>query len=750
MKNLKIRVGVFMGGKSIEREVSLNSGRTVCDHLDTDLYEVIPIYQKVSGQLYILPWRFLHRGKTSDFEHRLDNESTSLQWDDLKDLVDFIYLAVHGRYAEDGILQGMLEVLGIPYLGSRVFSSALMANKIFHKEVLRNNGIQVPRDVVVRSSELKKIKNNVEENLFLKNILQKLKLSKIELPVIVKPSNEGSSLGISVVHKEEELIKAIFYAAKSDSRILQDILIEEKLEGMEFVCVPFEKSNGEWEVLPPTEILKEKGSDFFDYTQKYMPGRANKITPARCSDEELKLIKQECLKATKILCGRTIARLDGFLTKDGRAVLIDPQPITGMAPSTMLFNQAAQIGMGHTDLINHLINIELQKYGLVSKAQNKSKASMESSLKNKIKIVVLLGGDSDEREISLESGRNICYKLSPNKYEVIPVFVSNEMELYRLNQKLLVKNSTSDIVLHLTDELKIKWSDLPKVCDFVFIALHGGKGENGCVQGALEMLGLPYNGSSVLESSLCMDKYATAKFLKDQGFYVPDSIILDKKLWQKNKGNIVKDILKRFKVPFILKPQDNGCSVFVRKINDSKDLEKELESYFLTKRQTVMIEEFIDAIELTCGVFGNDDIKSLIPSQPIISKDILSLEEKFLPGVGENQTPANIPFGVKQFVMKTMEETYKAIGCKGYARIDCFYQDAKKSPTGEARVIILEINTLPGMTPATCIFHQAAEIGIHPMEFIDKIIELGFEYHKKLSNEVHIPLERKESALLIN
>jgi D-alanine-D-alanine ligase len=131
----KLRVGVFMGGKTNEREVSLNSGRTVCDHLDTTRYEAVPIFQTFAGDLYILPWRFLHRGKTTDFEHRLDVEAQAIKWDDLKNIIDFIYIATHGRFAEDGTLQGMLELLGIPYLGSKVFTSALGMDKMMQKKI---------------------------------------------------------------------------------------------------------------------------------------------------------------------------------------------------------------------------------------------------------------------------------------------------------------------------------------------------------------------------------------------------------------------------------------------------------------------------------------------------------------------------------------------------------------------------------------------------------------------------------------
>ena len=140
----KLRVGVLMGGQSIEHEVSFNSGRTVCDHLDSDRYDDHCLYIKqLKGQLCMLPWHFLHRGKTTDFTKRLAHEAQAIAWDDLKSMIDFMYLAVHGRYAEDGTVQGMLEVLSIPYLGSDVFSSSLCMDQGIAKKILgssRNSG----------------------------------------------------------------------------------------------------------------------------------------------------------------------------------------------------------------------------------------------------------------------------------------------------------------------------------------------------------------------------------------------------------------------------------------------------------------------------------------------------------------------------------------------------------------------------------------------------------------------------------
>lgn len=714
----KLRVGVLMGGMSIEKEVSFNSGRTICDHLDAQTYDIIPLFQTTDNQLFILPWRFLYRGKISDFEHRLNTESKRIIWDDLKELIDFMYIAVHGRYAEDGTLQGFLEVLQIPYLGTKVLGSALGMNKTLQKKFLETNGITTPKGITVYPHEITNDSTH---------ILKQLAKKKISLPLIVKPNQEGSSLGVSVVFKEEELLSALITARDIHLEEQQPVLIEEKLEGMEFSCITlFDSQTGKSMPLPPTEVIIEKGSHIHDYEQKYMPGRAQKFTPARCTDKVLKAIQQTCLKATQILHFKTISRIDGFVKKDGTIVIVDPNTLSGMAPSSFFFNQAAEIGMSHTDLINHLIATELNTIPTLNK-QNQTKKIMNQRLR----VGVLLGGASNEKETSLDSGRNIFYKLSPEKYEAAALFVDKKLELYPLTQKLLVHNSTVEIEQDLNRATKISWDSLPEKFDFIFIGLHGGVGENGSVQGTLEMLGLAYNGSGVAASALCMDKYETNNMLASQGFAVPKNILIAKADWQNNKKQVLEKIKKELSLPFIVKPHDDGCSVMVQKIKTFKEAEAALNTIFKDNKTHGFLEEFVQGMELTVGVIGNETPQALPPSQTIVTGDILTIEEKFLPGAGENQTPAPLTKEALKFVQKTMEQVYQTIGCSGYARIDCFYQTAKQSPTNKERVIILEINNLPGMTPATCIFHQAAEIGIKPMEFIDIIVQLGLEKHGK-------------------
>jgi D-alanine-D-alanine ligase len=484
----KIRVGVFMGGKSIEKEVSFNSGRTVCDHLDPHAYDVIPLFQRQTGELFILPWRFLYRGKISDFEHRLEQEAQKLIWDDLKTLIDFMYIAVHGRYAEDGTLQGFLEVLQIPYLGTKVLGSAIGMDKHLQKQLLALHNIAVPKGITLNPNQ---IENYTKKPGILS---KKLTVENLIYPLIVKPNTEGSSLGISVVHNQSELITALVTARDIHKDIQQAVIIEEKIEGMEFSNITlFDQNTGEPLFMPPTEVVIEKGTEIHDYAQKYMPGRSQKFTPARCSQEIQKKIQETCLKVTKVLHFSTMSRIDGFVKKDGTIVIIDPNTLSGSAPSSFFFNQAAEIGMSHTDIINHLIKTEIK-----TSTQLLAPETKEQNMKQKkLRVGVLLGGNTNERETSLDSGRNIFYKLSPDQYETTPIFVDKKMELYPLTQKLLVHNATAEIEHDLDRSTKITWNSLPEKFDFIFIGLHGGAGENGSIQGTLEMLGLPYNGSGV-------------------------------------------------------------------------------------------------------------------------------------------------------------------------------------------------------------------------------------------------------------
>ncbi len=753
----KTRIGVLMGGKSLEKEVSFNTGRTVCDYIDTTEYSTVPLYQ-TGAKIYLLPWHFLHRGKTTDFEHRLAQEAEHIPWDDLKQHVDFIYIAQHGRYAEDGTLQGFFNILGIPYLGSNIFASALRTDKIMHKTFLNNAGITTPKYIAVEPYEIdnfaqyKEIVFNKLESLSPRarpELVEGFSSSAQRYPstssgralqnenstlnndlFVVKPYNEGSSLGISIVTKEnlEQALKKACYIEPGKKK---RVLIEEKINGMEFTCIILNNhKTGELFALPPTESVSNTEIGFFDYEQKYMPGRGIKRTPARCSAETTQRIQKTCIQVMQTLAFDTMCRIDGFVTHDNTIVIIDPNTLSGMAPSSYIFNQAAEINMSPAQLVNYIIETELHRYNLVTTDMNNKTSESPTMLTQKTRVAILLGGKSNEKETSLDSGRNVFYKLSPHTYDPIAIFVSESLELYILTQSQLVRNSTKEIIELLQPSQKIKWGNLPTIADFVFICLHGGEGEDGSVQGTLEILGMPYNGSSVLASALCINKYKTNELLAAHGFDVPKNILITKQKALKDILQQVQDERKEKNLhyPLIVKPHDDGCSMMVQKVTNENELTTAIENV-LQEKDTVLIEECIIGMELTVGVMGNQHPRALPPSQTVTTKAILSIEEKFLPGAGENQTPAPLPQAVLELVQRTVERVFTTLQCKGYSRIDCFYQTAEQSSTQKERVVIIENNTLPGLTPATCLFHQAAEIGLKPMEFLDQLITLGFEEH---------------------
>ncbi len=563
-------------------------------------------------------------------------------------------------------------------------------------------------------------------------ILADLAAADIQFPYVVKPYKEGSSFGVHIVANEEQLIVALQQACTINPACTQTVLIEEKIKGMEFTCITLtDYKTNTIIALEPTEIVTNKEQPFFDYEQKYMPGKATEFTPARAPQKIINAIKKTSIKVMHALGMTNMARIDGFVQADGTIIIIDPNSFSGAAPSSFLFRQAAHHTMSHTQVINHLIETELHAYHLLAAIIEQEKKDAEIMNIQKIRIGVLMGGPSNEREISLESGRNITYKLSPQKYQAIPLFVSHDMQLYRLSQQQLVLNSTAEIAQTLHESMRIKWHDLSSSIDFAFIALHGGPGENGSLQGTLEMLGVPYNGSSVLASALCMNKFKTTQFLAAQGFNVPKAHLVSKSTWLADQQKVIETITQTLPLPLIVKPHDDGCSVMVQKIKNLTSLTSAIDIIFAQGKEYALVEECIIGMELTVGVVGNSHAKALPPSQAVSTAEILSIEEKFLPGAGENQTPAPLPTAALAFIQRTMEQVFTAVDCKGYARIDCFYQTSAQSSTGKERVVVLEINTLPGMTPATCIFHQAAEVGIKPMDFIDLIITLGFEEHRK-------------------
>jgi D-alanine-D-alanine ligase len=314
----------------------------------------------------------------------------------------------------------------------------------------------------------------------------------------------------------------------------------------------------------------------------------------------------------------------------------------------------------------------------------------------------------------------------------------------------------------------LTYKDLARLVDRVFIALHGRPGEDGAVQARLEEVGLPYNGSGVESSQITIDKYTTNEILKKNGFLVAEHFLVTEEEWHKDKAGVLEKLERVARYPFIAKPVDDGCSSAVRKIKTPGEFEAFAKLIFRTqedldpasaqllhikpkeefpKKRVILVEELIakrDArhfLEITGGMLTKFDNKGHLvyevfeASEALSEGEVLSLEEKFLAGQGQNITPARYspdPEERQRISDKVKEQlgaAARVLNVTGYCRIDAFVRVYSST---RVEVIFVEVNSLPGMTPATCIFHQTAINGYKPYEFIDKILEFGAEKNKKL------------------
>ena len=349
---------------------------------------------------------------------------------------------------------------------------------------------------------------------------------------------------------------------------------------------------------------------------------------------------------------------------------------------------------------------------------------MEAKGKQKTRVGIIMGGVSSEKEVSLESGRNIFNKIDRQKYEPLAIFMDSQAAFWEISIKLLMRNSTKDIEEDLREEAKpVAYETLKSKVDVIYLGLHGKYGEDGCVQGLLELLGIPYTGSGVLSSALGMDKHISRKFLAMGGIDVPRSLQVSSGRWNDKKYqiNIMDHIAADIGYPCVIKPTREGCSTAVKKVVSPEGVPDALAAAF-SWDSVSLVEEFIEGTEVTCGVIGNDNPFALTPSETIPTQDILSLEDKFLYGQGENKTPARLPEETLKKIRDVAVQTFQALGLKGYSRIDMFLRK-------DGRVAVLEPNTLPGMTPSTVLFHQAAASGITQTDLIDRIIQFALEAH---------------------
>ncbi|AKQ45938.1 D-alanine--D-alanine ligase [Rufibacter radiotolerans] len=315
---------------------------------------------------------------------------------------------------------------------------------------------------------------------------------------------------------------------------------------------------------------------------------------------------------------------------------------------------------------------------------------------------------------------------------------------------------------------RLTYEHLRSLVDAVFIALHGRPGEDGELQTELEKFHIPYNGSGIQSSQVTINKFETNRILRENGVHVAEHMLAFKKDYQENPQAFFQQIEQSFTYPFIAKPADDGCSSAVKKIKNREELEAFAELIFrdsieipenparvlkLSFKEEVplkgyfLIENLISKegakhfLEITGGLLtsygpdGRTQYEIFEASEALAEGEVLSLEEKFLAGEGQNITPARYAKDpaerqrISDLVKQDLKRVAEILRIEGYARIDAF---VRVFEDGKVETIIIEVNSLPGMTPATCIFHQTAINGYKPYDFIDRILQFGMERTKKV------------------
>ncbi len=309
----------------------------------------------------------------------------------------------------------------------------------------------------------------------------------------------------------------------------------------------------------------------------------------------------------------------------------------------------------------------------------------------KLTVALLAGGISSEREVSLQSGDQVYEALDKDKYHILRY--DPKTDLGRL------VNDASGI-------------------DIALIILHGPYGEDGTVQGLLDLLDIPYQGSGVLGSALAMNKSVTKQLYEKSGLPVPPYIIYDR-----NDNVDVDACVKQIGLPLVVKPVAGGSSVGMSIVRSAGDLQGALDKA-IAYDSAVMVESYIAGTELTGGVIGNKELEALpiIEIVPDQTREFFDYEAKYTPGVTQEICPARIDDELTQQAQSYAKIAHQTLYCRGYSRTDMILKDRE--------IFVLETNTIPGMT-ATSLLPQAAQVaGISFSRLMDKLIELGLEEHQ--------------------
>lgn len=345
-------------------------------------------------------------------------------------------------------------------------------------------------------------------------------------------------------------------------------------------------------------------------------------------------------------------------------------------------------------------------------------------MSHKTKVGLIFGGRSAEHKVSLVSAAAIYANLDPNKYEVTSVYIRKEGLWEIVESPLLTDRSPIQGRTHSFLPWGNPGPSQAPAPDIYFPVLHGPYGEDGTIQGLLEMADVPYVGAGVLASAIGMDKAVAKALFERKGLPVVQYRILFEPDWNEERRALVEGIRKELPFPVFVKPSNLGSSVGISKVKSPEDLEAAIDLAFSYDRK-VLVEEGIQGREFECSVLGNDRPEASLPGEIIPGREFYDYRDKYLDGKTGFIVPANLPDVLVSEIRRLAVSAFVAIEGAGMARVDFFYAE------GQGKLYLNEINTIPGFTEISMYPRLWEASGLSFPALVDRLIELGFERHQQ-------------------
>jgi D-alanine-D-alanine ligase len=346
------------------------------------------------------------------------------------------------------------------------------------------------------------------------------------------------------------------------------------------------------------------------------------------------------------------------------------------------------------------------------------------------RLAILYGGRSAEHQVSVVSARSVMEALDPDRFEVVPIAITRE-GAWLLPDRSPLELTAADGAL---PEVEAAGKEVavrperglaeagPGPVDVVFPILHGPFGEDGTVQGLFELADVPYVGSGVLASALAMDKAMAKVVLAAAGLPQAPYLVVPERDWRADPGRVAATVADRLAYPVFTKPARLGSSIGITKVKTPDALAAGLAAAFAHDTKA-LVEQGVSARELECGVLGNDAPEASVVGEVVPGHEFYDYEAKYLDESLKLEIPAPVPDAVRSQVRELSLRAFQALDCEGFARVDFFYEEA----TG--RVLVNEVNTIPGFTPKSMFPLLWAASGLAYPDLVARLVDLAVERH---------------------